>query len=112
MASNRVFGSALLASGVFLIAGCASQPASTVSLDDKYFEREADNYLVFLDDKGQKLYCQNVKYTTSYIPYKWCITETDLRELVEDRRRERNTFSGNSTPAGAGQGMIGNPSGR
>jgi outer membrane biogenesis lipoprotein LolB len=90
MARNRVFRSVLLASGVLLMAACASQPASTTgSLDEKYFQREANNYLKF-EHEGQTLYCQNDRQSASLIPYKWCISETALRQRVENDRRSRN----------------------
>jgi len=108
MANSYVFRSVLLAATVLLAAGCASQSASTgQSLDDRYFDREAQNYQVFQDKDGQIIYCQNEKHTASHIPYRMCISETNLRQLVEDSRRTRNTSSGTPIPAGAGQGMIG-----
>jgi hypothetical protein len=106
MARIHNLRSVLLATGALLIAACASQPAPTPgSLDEKYFEREANNYLKFQQDDGQTVYCQNVSHTASLIPYKYCITETALRQRVENARRERNPVV--SVPAGAGQGGIG-----
>jgi type IV pilus biogenesis protein CpaD/CtpE len=88
MATTRIFRSVLLAAGVLLIAGCASQPAST-TLDEKYFQQEANNYLKFQHD-GQTVYCQNDSQAASLIPYKRCVSETALRQQVENYRRSRN----------------------
>ena len=108
MANNHVLRCVLLASSVLLFAACASQPLSTSqSLDDLYFDREVQNYEAFQAKDGQIIYCQNEKHTASHIPYRMCISETNLRQLVEDSRRTRNTSSGTPIPAGAGQGMIG-----
>jgi hypothetical protein len=94
MAENHVFRSLLLATGVLLIAACASQPASTPgSLDEKYFEREANNYLKFQQADGQTVYCQNDSRTGSLIPFKWCMTEAKLRQRVENARLERNAVT-------------------
>jgi hypothetical protein len=91
MASNGVFRSVLLASGVLLMAACASQPASTTgSLDEKYFQREANNYLKF-QHEGQTVYCQNDRWADSLVPHNRCITESALRQQVENFRRSRNT---------------------
>jgi hypothetical protein len=90
MASNRVIQFFLLASGALLMAACASQPASTTqSLNDRYFEREANNYLKF-EHEGQTVYCQNERNAGSLIPHKWCITEAALRQRVESSRVSRN----------------------
>ena len=90
MASNGVFRSVLLASGVLLMAACASQPAG--SLNQKYFEREANNYLKF-QHEGQTVYCQNNPSSASHIAHKQCITEAALRQRVENSRVSRNTVS-------------------
>jgi hypothetical protein len=91
MARNRVFRYVLLATSVLLMAACASRPASTTgSLDEKYFEREAHSYLKFEQD-GQTVYCQNEPEVGSLIPYKWCISESALRQRVENSRRSRNS---------------------
>jgi outer membrane biogenesis lipoprotein LolB len=87
MTRNRVFYSVLLATGALLIAACASQP--TGSLDEKYFQREANHYLKF-QQEGQTVYCQNESNIASLIPYKWCISESALRQRVENFRRDRN----------------------
>ena len=90
MIRHRVISSVLLATGVFLLAGCASQSASTTqSLDDKYFQREARK-LVKYQHEGQTIYCQNDSSIGSLIVHKRCISETALRQLVEDSRRMRN----------------------
>jgi type IV pilus biogenesis protein CpaD/CtpE len=91
MTRHHVFSSALLAAGVLLIAGCASQPASTTeSLDDKYFHREA-NKLAKFEHEGQTIYCQTGTATGSLIASRRCISESALRQLVEDTRRSRNS---------------------
>ena len=69
MARNNVFRSVLLAAGVLVVAACASQPPSTGSLDEKYFQREANNYQKF-QYEGQTVYCQNEAQTASLIPNK------------------------------------------
>ena len=90
MTRHHVSGSVLLAAGVFLMAGCASQSVSTKeSLDDKYFQREANNYLKF-QHEGQTVYCQNDSTAASLIPHNRCVSESALRQLVEDTRRSRN----------------------
>jgi hypothetical protein len=91
MSRNRVFRSILLASGVLLLAACASQPAG--SLDEKYFQREASNYLKF-QHEGQTVYCQTEPTTGSLIPFdanRRCISEAALREAVKNYRTSRNT---------------------
>jgi hypothetical protein len=89
MATNRIFPAVLLAAGALLIAACASQPASKVSLDEKYFQREANNYLKF-QHQGQTVYCQNERDVASLIPRKSCITESALRQRVGNSRTARN----------------------
>ena len=89
MIRHRVISSMLLATGVFLLAGCAAQPASTESLDERYFQREA-NKLEKYQYEGQTVYCQNDSSIGSLIVHKRCISETALRQLVEDSRRMRN----------------------
>ena len=89
MTSHRVVSSMLLAAGVFLMAGCASQPSARQSLDDRYFQREANKLLKF-SFEGQTVYCQNDSTAGSLIVHKRCISESALRQLVEDSRRMRN----------------------
>lgn len=90
MIRHRVISSVLLAAGVFLVAGCASQPANTESLDDRYFQREA-NKLDKYQYEGQVVYCQNDSAAGSLISHRRCISESALRQLVEDTRRSRNS---------------------
>jgi starvation-inducible outer membrane lipoprotein len=97
--SKHVYRSILLASAALLMAACATQPGS---LDDKYFEREANNYLKF-QHEGKTVYCQNTQ-AASLIPYKMCITEAGLRQLVENTRRNRNPVT---RPVLATTGSIG-----
>jgi hypothetical protein len=86
---QSVIRASLVAAGFLLPAGCASQTASTVSLDERYFQQEARHYLKFVHE-GRTVYCQNNRSVTSNVPYKQCIWEDALRRQVEDRRRERN----------------------
>ena len=88
MAGTRVFQCALLVSGVLLMTACASAPPG--ALEEKYFQQEARNYLKFEQD-GQTVYCQNSRQTDSLVPYKRCITETALRQRVENYRMARNS---------------------
>jgi type IV pilus biogenesis protein CpaD/CtpE len=93
MTRHHFVSSVLLAAGVFLTAGCATQPASTTgSLDDKYFQREA-NKLAKYEHEGQTIYCQTGTATGSLIASKRCISESALRQLVEDTRRNRNAVA-------------------
>jgi type IV pilus biogenesis protein CpaD/CtpE len=93
MTGNRLISSLLLATGVFLMAGCVSQSASTTgSLDDKYFQREASKLQKF-EHEGKTIYCQNDSRVGSLIPHKRCITESGLRQLVENSRRSRNSVA-------------------
>jgi hypothetical protein len=80
------------------MAACASQSATTsASLDEKYFQREASNYLQF-EHEAQTVYCQNDRHPGSRIPYKKCMTETGLRQRVEEARRSRNGVARNGPP--------------
>ena len=89
--AHRVLGSTLLAASALLIAACASQPtATTESLDEKYFQREANKLSKFVYE-GQTVYCQTDSSIGSLISHKRCISETALRQLVEDTRRSRNS---------------------
>ncbi len=92
MAIFRVMRSVLLATGACLIAACASQPAARGSLDDRYFQREAKNYLAF-QHEGQTVYCVTKDSNASLIPYTGtvrCVSEARLRQVVENARRGRN----------------------
>jgi hypothetical protein len=95
MARNRVFRSLLLASGVLLTASCATSIPG--SLDEKYFEREANNYLKF-EHQGQTVYCQNDANAATLVPYKQCITEAGLRQKVETARLSRNAVQRGGPP--------------
>jgi len=88
MAKNRAFASILLAAGVLVVSACASQPAPKGSLDQKYFEREANNYAKY-QYEGQTLYC-NEGSSAAIVPYNYCTTEAALRQTVETQRRSRN----------------------
>jgi hypothetical protein len=93
MAKNRVMGKVLLAIGVAAVAGCATQPASeAVSLDEIYFQREAENYEKFQQD-GETIYCATANTSgNALIPYTGnprCLSERDLRLAVRDWRRDR-----------------------
>ena len=103
MASHRVFGSILLAVGVLVAGGCASRPEG--SLLETKFQRAANTYDYALPYQGQTVYCN--RGGTRSLPLQDCVTEAQLRANVENAHRSRNPSSGNSTPMGAGQGMIG-----
>ena len=90
MANNHVFRCVLLASGVLLIAACATKPAG--SLDEKYFQQEASNYLKF-QHEGQTVYCLTEANAATLIPYnpdRRCINEAALRQAVQNYRIARN----------------------
>jgi hypothetical protein len=98
MAINRVFRSVLLASGVLLMGACATQPEG--SLDEKYFQREASNYLKF-QHEGQTVYCQTEANSATLIPFnpnQRCISEAALRQAVENYRVSRNPVTRGGPP--------------
>jgi hypothetical protein len=95
MSRTRVLTQILLGSSVLLMAACAS--ARPGALEEKYFQREAQSYLKFEKD-GQTVYCQNEPVTASLIPHKSCITETALRQRVENYRRSRNAVARGGPP--------------
>ena len=101
MTTQRVISHVLLATSALLMAACASQPAG--SLSEKYFDREANNYLKF-QHEGQTVYCQNEPQAATLVPYKQCITESGLRQMVENSRRSRNPVT---RPVLATTGSIG-----
>lgn len=103
MASNPVFRSVLLAASALVMGGCASQPEG--SLLETKFQRAARQYDVNFLYRGQAVYCN--RGATRSLPMAECVTEPQLRARVENSMRSRNTSSGNSTPAGAGQGYLG-----
>lgn len=106
MAKNRVFRSLLLAAGVLLMAGCASQPGS-IPLQEKLFQREANNYDAIFLYEGQKVYCK--RGATRSLPYQECVTESGLRRRVEDNHKYRNAVGRGgpqyvaTVPGGSGQ---------
>jgi hypothetical protein len=95
MARNTVFSSALLAASVLLISACASPPRSSTPADspgERLFQREAANYLKFEND-GKTVYCTREKNGNSLIPYTGhvrCVSESQLRQTVENWQRTRN----------------------
>ena len=102
MARNGVIRTVLLASGMLLIAACASQPAG--SLDEKYFQKEASNYLKF-QHEGQTVYCRTEANAASLIPFdpnRRCISEAALRQAVQNYRRDRNPVQRGGPPYVAG----------
>lgn len=113
MANNRVFRSVLLASGVLLMAACASQPAATTApaavsappLLDKKFQLAARHYQKF-QHEGQTVYCKKEKVTNTNIPQVQCFSESQLRQEVENFEKWRNPVARPLMP-GAGQGGIG-----
>ena len=102
MTRNRIVTSVLLSAGVLLVSACATPPG-TVSLDERYFQREVRNFTKVERD-GKTLYCVNDSSTASLIPTKRCLTETALRRRVEDWRRTRNAVE---RPMHATVGSIG-----
>lgn len=101
MATNHAIRSVLLATGVLMIAACATQPAATpgssaspatatswanTPLLEKKFQREANNYEQY-QFEGQMVYCQ--RGATRSMP-KSCFTEAALRRQVEEYQRNRN----------------------
>jgi hypothetical protein len=87
---SRTFASTFVAAGVLISGVSAAGPApAKVSLDDRYFEREANNYTKY-QYEGQVIYCQEAKNTASLLPHNMCITEAALRQRVENERRTRN----------------------
>jgi len=91
MAIKHILRTALLATGVLLIAACASQP-SKAALDEEYFQKEVSNYLKF-QHEGKTVYCTSKDSGSSIIPYTGttrCVTEARLRQVVEEWRMQRN----------------------
>jgi hypothetical protein len=96
MGTSQVFRSVLLASGVLLIAACASHPVSSPAsatvpgpLLEKKFEIAAAQYQKF-QHEGQTMYCRKEKVVTSAVPVAQCLTEPQLRLQVENSERWRN----------------------
>jgi len=98
VAGIRVVRSVLLAAGVFSIAAGAAEPVYRIvpvdSVAERYFQREAANYLKF-EQEGQTVYCTSAKTSSAalipHIGYSRCIRESDLRRVVRDWRRTRMT---------------------
>src|SRR5262245_3895163 len=96
MVQIRLVGSILIAAGVLVSAASVAEPTSrnawARSVDDRYFEREAANYLKF-ENEGQIVYCTSPKTADEalipHIGYVRCITEANLRTKVRDWRRDR-----------------------
>jgi hypothetical protein len=95
MASNRVFRSVLLATGVLLIAACASQTTSSPArasdptpLLEMKFQRAAKHYDLKFQHEGQIVYCK--RGATRSLPPTECIYESALRVQVENYQRSRN----------------------
>ena len=100
MSRHIVLRLTLLAAGTLLIGACASSP----SLLDKKFEREAQTFQK-VEHQGKTLYCKHDDPTG---PRGWrCLTEAQLRAQVDNYQRTRNTSIGTPIPAGAGQGSVG-----
>ena len=98
MITTRMVGSILISAGLFVAASASAQTsftqASTSSVAERYFQREAANYQKFEQD-GQIVYCTSAKTGSEalipHIGYARCISETDLRRAVRDWRRDRVT---------------------
>ena len=101
MVRIRLFGAILVTAGALsstvTIAEPASRKAWAESVDDRYFAREAANYLKF-ENEGQTVYCTSAKTGNEalipHIGYTRCITEANLRKRVRDWRRDRVTTAG------------------
>ena len=101
MVRVHVVSSILLAAGVFSNAAGAAEPVYKIipvnTVAERYFQREAANYLKFEQD-GQTVYCTSAKTGNEalipHIGYVRCISESDLRRAVRDWRRDRVTTAG------------------
>lgn len=94
----------VLAAGAFVLAACATQPASQTLLDKK-FESTAKHYDKYRHE-GQVVYCKKEKPITSSIPAVHCLSEDQLRQEVASFERWRNPVARPVMP-GTGQGGIG-----
>jgi len=92
MARIQVLRSVLLAAGVLAMSACATQPE--VSLLEKKFQREANNYQQF-QHEGQTVYCQRAG--TKSMPMH-CVSESQLRLQVENMQRSRNLVQRGGPP--------------
>ena len=101
MVRIRLFSSILIAAGMLASTASVAEPTSrsawAQSVDDRYFQREAANYLKF-ENEGQTVYCTSMKTSNEalipHIGYARCITEANLRKAVRDWRRDRVTTAG------------------
>ena len=104
MASNRILRSVLVASGVLLIAACASQPVSSPAtpsvstpLLEMKFQRAVKQYDQKYQHEGQAVYCK--RGATRSMPPTECITESALRLHVENTLKSRGGVGpGGQTP--------------
>lgn len=87
MARNRIFRSILLAATALL---------------EKKFQRAARSYRMFQHD-GETWYCKKEKPNYSNIPEMQCLSETQVRQEVENLERRRNRVQ-RLVVAGTGQG--------
>jgi hypothetical protein len=87
MATNSVFRSILLATGILLIGACSSQPKEGSLLEMK-FQRAAKQYDQMYLYQGQTVYC--MRGATRSLPPTECITEAALRLQVDNTQRSRN----------------------
>jgi len=114
MARTRVFRSVLLATGVLLIAACASQPVSSpeaasvpTPLLEMKFQRAVKQYDRKYQHEGQIVYCK--RGATRSMPPTDCIYESALRLQVENFQRVRNGVTRGgpqyvaTVPGGSGQ---------
>ncbi|HET9473652.1 MAG TPA: HEAT repeat domain-containing protein [Steroidobacteraceae bacterium] len=69
-------------------AAPATAPAATTLLEKK-FQRAAKQYEKY-QHEGQTVYCKKEKTTMSNIPVTQCLTESQLRQQVENYERSRN----------------------
>ena len=137
MESMKFFRSALVATGVLLVAACASQPASqpapsaapapaakaapaaaaaspeakpeadAAAALEKKFQEAARSYRAVQKD-GKTMYCKKERPVNSTIPRVQCITESQLRLQVEQMEQTRDRMRNSSRcTMGAGCGAGG-----
>jgi Skp family chaperone for outer membrane proteins len=134
MESMKFFRSTLLATGVLLVAACASQPASqpapaaapapaataapaaaasseakpeadAAAALEKKFQEAARSYRTVQKD-GKTMYCKKEKPINSTIPRVQCISESQLRLQVEQTEQTRDRLR-NSSRCNMGAGCSG-----
>ena len=93
MATTRIIGSLLIATGLLAVAASAAEPRTP--LLEKKFQRAAVTYTKY-QVHGQPMYCKKNRLTTfSRLPGYECLTEAQLREKVRNDERWRNQLAYN-----------------